>query len=443
MNDRQLNTSPPRGMRDFLPEEAALRDWAASVLVKTYEQFGFSRIETSTLEDINNLRRSEGGENLQLIFEILKRGDKLKKELAAGNVDPQALSDMGLRFDLTVPLVRFYAANQSKLLSPFKAIQIGHSWRAEAPQTQAGRYRQFTQCDIDILGLSSPVVEMELLQATAAALLALGLEGCFFRINDRRVLSALVQYCEFPATAYDSVWIALDKLDKVGLDGVEKELDQIDGAASSSNGTKTPTHKLIGVLQAVQAAGDDFDRLCDALPSVPELREVLQQLGAIIDVTTQQSQGRYSIKFDPTLARGMGYYTGPIFEAGLEGFPSSIGGGGRYDKMIGKYLGRDVPACGFSIGFERAVSILLERGFIPPRPEQVALIYDTNDIAESGAVLACADRLRSKGLRVCVLPRKKEMRKQLDQLVAQGFKQYAVFKPEEDVPELRTLGHGS
>jgi histidyl-tRNA synthetase len=435
MNDKQLNTSPPRGMRDFLPEEAAMRDWAASVLIRTYEQFGFSRIETSTLEDIGNLRRSEGGENLQLIFEVLKRGDKLKKELASGNVKPEDLADMGLRFDLTVPLVRFYAANQPKLLSPFKAIQIGNAWRAEAPQTQAGRYRQFTQCDIDILGISSPMVEMELLQATATALLALGLEGCFFRINDRRVLSELVQYCGFPAQAYDSVWIALDKLDKVGLDGVEKELSDIEGAGAAIK-------KLLGVLKSIESAGEDFDKLCNALPETGEMPKVLQELSTIIEVTLQQSQGRYSIKFDPTLARGMGYYTGPIFEAGLEGFPSSIGGGGRYDKMIGKYLGRDVPACGFSIGFERAVTILLERGFVPPRPEQVALIYEADDSSLSGAVLACAERLRSKGLRVCMLPRKKEMRKQLDQLVAQGFKQYAVFKPEVEVPELKTLEQG-
>jgi histidyl-tRNA synthetase len=431
MNDKQLNTSPPRGMRDFLPEEAVLRDWAASVLVRTYEQFGFNRIETSTLEDINNLRRSEGGENLQLIFEVLKRGDKLKKELATGNVQPEALADMGLRFDLTVPLVRFYAANQSKLLSPFKAIQIGYAWRAEAPQTQAGRYRQFTQCDIDILGSDSSMVEMELLQATATALLALGLENCFFRINDRRVLSELVQYCGFPASAYDLVWIALDKLDKIGLEGVEKELSEIDGVS-------TAIKKLSCILQAVHAAGDNFDKLCAALPESAQLAEVLQQLGTIIEVVLQQSQGRYSIKFDPTLARGMGYYTGPIFEAGLTGFPSSIGGGGRYDKMIGKYLGRDVPACGFSIGFERAAAILLERGFVPPRLEQVALIYDPSSNL-SGAILTCAERLRSQGLRVCVLPRKKEMRKQLDQLVAHGFKQYAVFKPEVDMPELRVL----
>lgn len=423
------SSAPPRGMRDFLPADVAIRDWATGVILKTYESFGFTRIETPALENINLLRRGEGGENLQLIFEVLKRGDKLERELASDQPKREGLADLGLRFDLTVPLVRFYAANQSTLPNPLKAIQIGSVWRAESPQ--AGRFRQFTQCDIDIFGIKNELAEMELLQATAEALSELGFKQFTIRINDRRILSALSAYCGFDAARVDNVFITLDKLDKIGDDGVRKEL-------RNAGHDQSAIDKLMDVVTSLQKA-NDFADARNALPHELQANEALDPLANVIKDITKQGSGLYDIKFDPTLVRGMGYYTGQIFEVSCPGYTYSIAGGGRYDKMVGKFSGRDVPACGFSIGFERIITVLTDKGFKPPNAaEKIALICnpDQDDLT---TVFSTASRMRNRGLIVSVQPRKKDMRKQLDALVVQGFTSFAFFKGDGNDLEIKEL----
>jgi histidyl-tRNA synthetase len=414
-------------MRDLLPADVALRDWATSVILRTYERFGFTHIETPAMEHINLLRRGEGGENLQLIFEVLKRGEKLDEELSSGTVKKDDLSDLGLRFDLTVPLVRFYANNQGNLPTPLKAIQIGPVWRAERPQK--GRYRQFTQCDIDVIGVKSEFAEMELIQATTSALVELGFKGFTVRINDRRLLTELAEFCEFSEDRFEAVFITLDKIDKIGLAGVQKELHAISHSGEA-------TDRLINILQSIQGE-TDYLRIKSAMPATlpPEVYDGLKH---VIDTSNQLSGGAYSVRLDPTLVRGMGYYTGQIFEISHPDSPHSIAGGGRYDKMVGKFSGRDIPACGFSIGFERIISILAEQGFKPPsETKKIALIYDADrdtmqDVAQAAA------KLRADGSTVSLLPRKKDFRKQLDAVVAQDYGWYCAFRA--DNLEVKQLG---
>lgn len=421
-----LSSAPARGMRDLLPAETALRDWATSLLVKTYERFGFTRIETPAMENIANLRGGEGGENLKLIFEVLKRGEKLDKVLAERTIERDELADLGLRFDLTVPLVRFYSQNQANLPNPFKAIQIGSVWRAESPQQ--GRYRQFTQCDIDTFGVKSEAVEMELIQATAEALLALEFEGFTVRLNDRRVLISLAEHCGFEPKAFENLFIQIDKLDKIGLDGVQKEL------LAQGHNTES-VKKAIAFLEkaaACQFGPGDFE---SALPPNVE-KGVVAGLGNVLKAVEGVSERRYSIRFDPTLVRGMGYYTGQIFEITCKGYAHSVAGGGRYDKMVGKMTGRDVPACGFSIGFERIISILAERGLAAPSiGERIALLFDPEKDPMSEVLLA-AKKLREKHI-VSLQPKKKEMRKQLDALLNGGYGAYTVYKAGSTELEIR------
>src|SRR5262245_52629076 len=345
-------------MRDILPDEAELRDWMSGVILATYRRYGFRRVETPALENIRLLTGGEGGENEKLIFKVLKRGEKLDLSGAASEAD---LVDLGLRFDLTVPLARYYANNHAKLPKPLKAVQIGPVWRAERPQK--GRFRQFTQCDIDILGVTSEIAEIELILATTEALGALGLEGLRVRINDRRVLTAMARWCGFDEARHDSVFIALDKWDKLEPPAIAEELRQAGHPAAAIG-------KMLDVFTELKGKGDLMP--LDTHVGDPETRAAIHGLKAIIGA----GRTRASVDFDATLVRGMSYYTGPIFEIACESFPSSIAGGGRYDRLIGKILGRDVPATGFSIGFERVVSILLERqGGREKRQKRVALIF--------------------------------------------------------------------
>ena len=393
-------------MRDVLPEEVALRDWALAQILAVYRRHGFVHIETPAVESLRLLLRSDGGENEKLIYKILKRGEKLA---AAGGAEE--LADLGLRFDLTVPLVRYYAHNHARLPQPLKAIQIGPVWRAERPQQ--GRYRQFTQCDIDILGVASEVAEIELILATTEALAALGLKDLTVRLNDRRVLTALVGHCGFDPARAGSVFIALDKLDKVGRDGVATEL-------------REAGHPV-----------DAADRMLDILASSATPAALRARLGAgvdegvwrglqrILDTVETQAAGRFRLVFDATLVRGMGYYTGPIFEVQHGGGTSSIAGGGRYDRMISKFMGRDVPATGFSIGFERVISILLERGPATEADgERVALVFD--EAEGLGPVLALARDLREQGKAVLLETRTKRLGKQLQDLETRGFRKIGV-----------------
>ena len=409
-------------MRDVLPDEVALRDWAMAQILAVYRRHGFVRIETPAVESLRLLLRSDGGENEKLIFKILKRGEKLQ---AAGR--PEDMADLGLRFDLTVPLVRYYAHNHPRLPQPLKAIQIGPVWRAERPQQ--GRYRQFTQCDIDVLGVESEVAEIELILATTEALAALGLKDLTVRLNDRRLLGAMVAHCGFDPARAGSVFIALDKLDKIGRDEVAAELQEAGHPADAAG-------RLLELLGAVATPA-----ALQALLGARAEAGVWRGLQRIRDTVAGQAAGRFRIVFDATLVRGMGYYTGPIFEIQHGDATSSIAGGGRYDRMVGKFIGRDVPATGFSIGFERVIGILMERGSSPEGDGlRVALVFD--DTMDLAPVLGLARDLREQGRHVLLETRGKRLGKQLQDLEARGFRRIGVVGADGTVEwrEPRTAG---
>ncbi|HEU5347171.1 MAG TPA: histidine--tRNA ligase [Ktedonobacterales bacterium] len=424
------NASPARGMRDLLPREVEMRDAVTATILDCYQRYGFTRIETPALERIEMLTSSEGGENEKLIYKVLKRGEKL--DLSHPGLREDDLVDLGLRYDLTVPLARYYANNVAKLPTPFKSIQIGPVWRAERPQ--AGRYRQFIQCDIDILGEASELADIELLSATADAITALGFTGFTIRVNDRQLLIALAEVCGFSPADYGSVFITLDKLDKVGLDGVRSELESKRFAAE-------PIQRVMSVLEGFWQERGDFATTRAALPSNLPV-EPLDRLERIVNTLSSQAGERFTVIFDPTLVRGMGYYTGNVFEIEAPGYSGSIAGGGRYDKMIGKLLGRDVPASGFSIGFERLIQILEERGYaLPMRRQKLAFLFDA-EADDLAAVLAATAALREQGYIVNMLPRQKKMRRQLDDLAAQGYTLMALYRTDDALPEIKTLeGH--
>jgi histidyl-tRNA synthetase len=409
----KASTAPPRGMRDLLPAEVELRDAATQQILAVYRAFGFRRIETPALENLRLLVGSEGGENEKLIFKVLKRGEDLEAALRSRG----ELAEHGLRFDLTVPLARYYAENHARLPDPLKAVQIGPVWRAERPQK--GRYRQFTQCDIDILGVASGVAEVELILATSEALTRLGLSDLAMRINDRRLLGAIARHCGFPEAAQAGFFIAFDKLDKIGPEGVLGELRETgyDAAAIERFERLLPTlqkgEMSLEALPALLGGG-----AAGAAPAFESLAWVIRTVG-------REMPAGARVQFDPTLVRGMGYYTGTIFEATSPAFPSSIAGGGRYDRMIGRLLNREVPACGFSIGFERLITILAERGGIAAAPEQgtparriAFLVEGTSDLAPA---LAAARALRSAGDLVSLEIKRKNLGKQLESLAEHGF----------------------
>ena len=407
-----MKTQPLKGMRDLLPQEQALRDYIQGQILATYRAAGFQRISTPILEDMENLDKSEGGDNLNLIFKVLKRGDKLEHALASG--DEKQLSDMGLRYDLTLPLSRYYAANRNELPSPFKVIQTDRVYRAERPQK--GRLREFVQCDIDILGDSSPNAEVELIDVTARALLKIGFTGFTININDRRILRAMLEKMGFAADQLDSVCISFDKMDKIGADGVKAELTEKGFAAS-----------------AVQAL-DDFlragDFSLDAVAARVDDEALTADLRYVIAASERVAGGRYAVAYAPSLVRGQGYYTGMVFEVTCPQFSGAVAGGGRYDNMVGKFIGQQVPAVGFSIGFERVCGILLEQGYqIPGAKPKMALLYLKD--ADFAAVLAKAEQLRAD-YDVTVLPQAKKLGKQFGTLEAAGFNAVA-FADNEDV----------
>ena len=357
-----MKKKPVTGMKDITPREMEIRDYVIRMIKDTYGTFGFSSIETPCVEHIENLSSKQGGENEKLIFKILKRGEKLKIDTAETEMD---LVDGGLRYDLTVPLSRYYANNANNLPSPFKALQMGNVWRADRPQR--GRYRQFMQCDIDILGEPTILAEIELILATTTLLGKLNFKDFKVRINERRILNAMAAYSVFPEESYDSVFITLDKMDKIGLEGVEAELLE--------NGfDKACVDKYLELFKGLESAEDGVAYLADTLEGFLE-PEIAQSLREIMDSVKATKASDFEIVFDATLVRGMSYYTGTIFEIAMPEFGGSCGGGGRYDMMVCKFTGNDVPACGFSIGFERIIMLLMERGFkVPTRPKQVAYL---------------------------------------------------------------------
>ncbi len=410
----QVNTEPPRGMKDILPDEAELRDATVQTILTVYRRYGFRRIETPALESIQLLTRGEGGENEKLIFKILRRGEKLDLARAASEAD---LVDLGLRFDLTVPLARYYAHNHAQLPKPLKAVQIGPVWRAERPQR--GRLRQFTQCDIDILGVKSEFAEIELILATTEALTALGLEDLRVRLNDRRILHAMARASGVEPGRYEGLFITLDKHDKLGWDAVKAELLEMGHPGLA-------IRNLMDLLIAERDPKRAFEWMRGQMKG-QGADDAFDALKHVIEAAEAQGVG---IAFDPTLVRGMSYYTGPIFEIQSSRFASSIAGGGRYDELIGKILGQDVPATGFSIGFERVVSILLELEHPSElgRPEKrIAMVFDerTDDWQR---VLEAARRLRAQGLAVSLEFRARKRGGQLRKaLEACGFQGFAEF----------------
>ena len=413
-----LSKKPVTGMKDILPEEMQIRDYVQNVIKDTYRSFGFTPIETPCMENIANLTSKQGGENEKLIFKVLKRGEKLNLDTAESESD---LVDLGMRYDLTVPLVRYYSNNANNLPSPFKALQMGNVWRADRPQR--GRYRQFMQCDSEILGEPSDLAEIELILATTTTLGKLGFKNFEIRINERRILKAMAAYSGFPEESFDTICIILDKMDKIGLDGVAEELEK-EGFEKSS------IEKYLSLFTQVQESEDGLSALCDTLIQAGTLEEEIKNnLSEIIESVEKTKNAEFRMVFDPTLVRGMGYYTGTIFEIAMPEFGGSCGGGGRYDKMVGKFTGNDVPACGFSIGFERIILLLMESGFqIPEQPKKTAYLiekgYPADKLCE---VIAQAQNERAAGKQILVARMNKNKKFQKEKLTTEGYEEIIEF----------------
>lgn len=411
-----LSKKPVTGMKDILPAEMQIRDYVIGVIKETYAQFGFTSIETPCVENIANLSNKQGGENEKLIFKILKRGEKLNLDTAKTETD---LVDGGLRYDLTVPLVRYYSNNAGQLPTPFKSLQIGPVWRADRPQR--GRYRQFYQCDIDILGEPTNLAEIELILATTTTLGKLGFKGFQIRINERRILKAMAAYSGFSEESYDTVFISLDKMDKIGLDGVAGEL--LENGFQQDN-----IDKYISLFKGIEEAENGIEYLATALEGVLE-KEVEESLQEIIVSVKATKAFDFEIIFDPTLVRGMSYYTGTIFEIAIPEFGGSCGGGGRYDKMIGKFTGNETSACGFSIGFERIVLLLLENGFeVPTAGKKIAFLVEKGLSTDALCkVIAEAQELRQQGTQILIARMNKNKKFQKEQLNAEGYEEFKEF----------------
>ena len=405
-----LKKKPVTGMKDMMPSEMEVRDYVISLIKDTYKTFGFSSIETPCVEHIENLCSKQGGDNEKLIFKILKRGEKLRINEAKEEAD---LVDGGLRYDLTVPLSRYYANHANELPAPFKALQMGNVWRADRPQR--GRFRQFMQCDIDILGEPSTLAEIELILATTTLLGKLDFHNFTIRINDRRFLKAMAAYSGFKEEDYDSVFITLDKMDKIGLDGVAAELKENGYAEESVEKYLELFKEITGDVEGVRMCKEKLQGYL-----APEAADGLEM---IISCVEQEKEADFRMKFDPTLVRGMSYYTGTIFEISMDEFGGSVGGGGRYDKMIGKFTGQDTPAVGFSIGFERIVMLLLERGYQVPtsRPKKAYLLEKKISREKLLEVLEQAKADRAGGMQVMIMNMKKNKKFQKEQLAEQGY----------------------
>lgn len=408
----KINTNPAKGMRDITPQEKEVRDYVEGVIVNTYKQSGFELIETPVVENIENLTGSSGGENLKLIFKILKRGEKL--DFSNMDLSEDDLVDLGLRYDLTVPLSRFYCNNRANLPSVFKALQVGNVFRAE--RAQKGRYRSFKQCDIDIIGDETKAAELELIATTAKALNALNIKDFVVRFNDRRVLKAVITNCGFSEDEFDGVCIIVDKLDKIGMEGVEKELQ-------SKVYSAEPITNIMNALKSIN------ERKTECLHEYGVPEDVVNEVEDVLESSRVYADGKYDIEFDFTLIRGMGYYTGSIFEIAYKDLGYSIAGGGRYDEMVGNFIGEKVPAIGFSIGFERLVNQLMDEKFKVPNQQKVVLLFEISD--KYIEVMKKADELREQGYIVSIFEKAKKLGKQLNQFTEYGFSKFAVYNKEE------------
>lgn len=415
-----MKKKPVTGMKDILPKEMEIRNYVMQEIRDTYKTFGFTAMETPCVEHIENLSSNQGGENEKLIFKIMKRGDKLTSAIEKATAeDTNLLSDSGLRYDLTLPLSRYYANNANDLPSPFKALQMGNVWRADRPQR--GRYRQFMQCDIDILGEPTILAEIELITATTTLLGKVGFEKFTIRLNNRKMLKAMAAYSGFAEADYDSVFITLDKMDKIGLDGVAAELVE-------QGYTNEQVQKYLSLFEKVTEDVEGIHFLQDTLGDFLEA-DVAKDLETIITSVEAVKNADFRIVFDPTLVRGMSYYTGPIFEISMDEFGGSVGGGGRYDEMIGKFTGQNTPACGFSIGFERIVMLLLERDYqVPAKGGKVAYLVEKNMPQEKlRDILKEANEKRKEGIQININIMKKNKKFQKEQLEKEGYTDFKEF----------------
>ena len=409
-----LKKKPVTGMKDVMPAEMEIRDYLIGLIKDTYKTFGFQSMETPCVEHIENLCSKQGGDNEKLIFKILKRGEKLKIDEAKEEND---LVDGGLRYDLTVPLARYYSNHANELPSPFKALQIGSVWRADRPQK--GRFRQFVQCDIDILGEASNLAEIELILATTAMLGKLDFKNFTVCMNDRNILKSMAAYSGFKEEDYDEVFIVLDKMDKIGPEGVEAELIEMGYTRES---VKTYLSLFDEVASDVSGVRYLKEKLGDYLSN-----ETADGLELIMSSVEAAKECDFKLQFTPTLVRGQSYYTGPIFEVTMDDFGGSVAGGGRYDKMIGKFTGQDTPACGFSIGFERIVMLLLENGYKVPggRRKKAYLLEKKLPKEAMLKVLALAKADREAGRQVLIVNMKKNKKFQKEQLIEDGYTEIA------------------
>ena len=412
-----MKVTSVKGTNDYLPNEVEIRDYLQNKILSVYTENGFEHIVTPILEDIENLDKSDGGENLNLIFKIMKRGDKLDKALAKGvtSENENELADMGLRYDLTLPLSRYFANNKDKLTLPMKCIQMDRVYRAERPQK--GRLREFIQCDIDIIGSESADSEVELILTTTKALKAIGLKNFKVKLNDRRLLRAVLMQMGFAEDELDSVCITFDKMDKIGMDGVKAELTEkeFDSAA---------IEKFVEFLSK-----NDFS--LESLKNMLEDKTPVESLEYIMNSVRELSDNSFDVVFDLSLVRGQGYYTGTVFEVESIDFKGAVAGGGRYDNLIGKFLNQSIPAVGFSIGFERIFSILMENGVdIEHRTKKIAVMYDEGSLVEA---VKTADKLRSEGNIASIYVRPKKMGKFLNKLEERKYDGFIVAGQGDEV----------
>ena len=425
MEDNGMKITSVKGTNDYLPNEVEIRDYLQNEILKVYVENGFEHITTPVIEDIENLDKSDGGENLNLIFKIMKRGDKLDKALASGvtSKNENILADMGLRYDLTLPLSRYFANNKDKLTLPMKCIQMDRVYRAERPQK--GRLREFVQCDIDIIGSDSRDSEVELILITTKALKAIGMKNFKVKVNDRRLLRAFLMDCGFEESQLDSVCITFDKMDKIGLEGVKNELEEKEFAEAA-------IAKFTGFLANVSNPQEISlesvkDILVDKAPA--------ESLEYIMKSVNELCNGEFDVVFDLSLVRGQGYYTGTVFEVESIDFKGAIAGGGRYDNLIGKFLNQSIPAVGFSIGFERIFSILMQNGIeIPDGSKKIAVLYEDGHLTEA---VKTAEKLRSEGMIASLYIKPKKTGKFLSKLEERG---YAGFYNVEQAEEVSYFG---
>ncbi|CAD5138519.1 Histidine--tRNA ligase [Microbacterium sp. Nx66] len=418
----------PRGMRDFLPADKARRERVLSVIRDRYRAHGFDEIETPVVEEYDRLHAGIGGDNEKLSFNILRRGLDAEAIRAAAD-DPAELSDLGLRYDLTVPLARFYASNRGQLPGVFRSIQIGPVWRAERPQK--GRYRQFVQCDIDIIGDASARAEAELLAASLDTVDALGLEGASVRINDRRVLEWMLEHFGFTEDERPQVLITIDKLDKIGPEGVAAELRERGATATAVDAFQA----FLGRPQTLEYHPFGDSQIRKALPDGAPDELVAHLVGIGEAVAAGRGQDDIPLVFDPFLVRGMGYYTGTIFELAHPSVTYSLGGGGRYDGMIGRFLQQEVPAVGFSLGFERLVDLVST----DPATAAQAIVLVHDAAVPVAELVAHKTALVARGARVRLEQRTKNLKALLERSAADGYTHFASVRPGDDELEIKTL----